>query len=78
MMQDLSRLAETQRFVSGLMLVEAASEVTAARWFDRLRSGSYSCAESSSRRRESDQTWMLESSDPVMMQCGVATTQDTA
>lgn len=51
----------------------------AARWLERLRSGSCSAEEGvSSSSEERDHTWMSESSDPVKTWKGVATTQETA
>lgn len=66
-MQDLSLLAETHMLVLGLEPRPAAKEVIAALWLGSVRSGSCSAVESSSRRLESDQMWISESSEPVMM-----------
>lgn len=72
----LSLLAETQMFIV-LALWPIPREVIAARWLDRLRSGSCLSLEVKDNRRGTDQTWMFESSDPVTRCNWLATAHDT-
>ena len=73
----LSLLAETQMFKE-LALLPMRKDVMAARWFDRLRSGSCSSLAFKDSSCGSDQMWIFESSDPVARCDPVAATQVTA